>query len=313
MSTDATGMTGRTEAAEPARRRAPPFGIAPELYPFATRFVDAAGARVHMVDEGAGPPVLMLHGNPTWSFLWRGVIRALRGEARRLAPDLPGFRLSPAPSGYGFSPAEHARVVEAVVLALDLRDLTLAMQDWGGPIGLWVAGRHPERIRALAVGNSWAWPVNGDIHFEAFAASMGGAVGRWAIRRCNLFVNLLIPLGCARRKPEPEVMAAYRAPFRSPDSRTPTHVFPRAITGARDFLAAVEAGLAALRDTPAVLMWGDRDPAFRAKERDRFAALLPNHRRADLRGAGHFIQEDAPEEIAAAVRGVLGARAGMER
>ncbi len=99
-----------------------------------------------------------------------------------MAPDYPGFGLSQAAPGYAFTPREHSQVIEKLALALDLRDLTLMVQDWGGPIGLGFAGRHPERVRALVIGNTWAWPVNGDPHFDRFARVMGGPVGRFAIR-----------------------------------------------------------------------------------------------------------------------------------
>lgn len=126
-----------------------------ELYPFETRVEAVAGARVNLVDEGAGPPLLMLHGNPTWSFLYRELVRGLRDRFRCLAVDLPGFGLSAPAPGFGFTPAEHAEVLEALVAQLDLRDVTMMVQDWGGPIGFAVATRHAERFRAFVIANTW--------------------------------------------------------------------------------------------------------------------------------------------------------------
>lgn len=282
--------------------QARPAWFPEHLYPFESRFLEIDGCRVHYLDEGSGPPLLMLHGNPTWSFLYRDIVHGLRDRFRCIAPDYPGFGLSRAASGYGFTPAEHARIIERFVLELDLRDLTLMMQDWGGPIGLYVAGRHPERIRGLVIGNTFAWPVNGDPHFERFSKLVGGPVGGFLIRRYNAFVNLLIPAGVKRKKLPAEVMAAYREPFRTRASRLPTHVFPREILDGKSFLAEVESGLGKLRDRPALILWGDKDIAFRSTERARFEEIFPSHRTMVLGGAGHFIQEDAPEEIVAAVR-----------
>src|SRR4051812_12844652 len=104
------------------------------LYPFEDRYADIGDCRVHYIDEGSGPLLLMLHGNPTWSFLYRDLVKGLRDRFRCLAVDYPGFGLSTAPEGYGFTPAEHAAVVERLVLELDLRDVTPVVQDWGGPI-----------------------------------------------------------------------------------------------------------------------------------------------------------------------------------
>ena len=129
---------------------------------------------MHYADEGEGPPML-LHGNPTWSFLYRNIIRALRGRFRCLAPDYPGFGLSSARSGYGFTPAEHAAIVERLLLALDLSsDVTMLVQAWGGPIGFGVAGRHPEHFRALVVGNTRTWPVDGNPRIERFSSLAAG-------------------------------------------------------------------------------------------------------------------------------------------
>jgi len=273
-----------------------------ELYPFRSNFIDLEGARVHYLDEGSGPTLLLLHGNPTWSFLYRDIVRDLGGDFRCIAPDYPGFGFSQAPAGYGFTPAEHAAVIRDLVEALDLQAITVVMQDWGGPIGLWTAARAPERYAGLVIGNTWAWPVNGDVHFEWFSGFLGSGFGRLLIRRFNFFVNCLIPAGVTRKKLDPAIMAAYRGPFAAREARLPTHVFPREITGSRVFLKEVQAGLDRLPHLPALILWGDRDFAFRRKERERFERTFPNHETRILSGAGHFIQEDAPAEIAAAIR-----------
>jgi len=286
-----------------ARQGPTPFGIDGPLYPFESRFLEAEGCRLHYIDEGAGPTLLMLHGNPTWSFLYRDIVKALRPRFRCVAPDYPGFGLSTAPTGYGFTPAEHAAVIERFVLALDLERIVLVVQDWGGPIGLAVAARQADRVAGLAIGNSWAWPVNGDFHFEWFSKLLGGAVGRFLIMNFNAFVNVLVPAGVTRGKVPGDIMAAYRAPFARRASRRPTHVFPREITASRAFLAEVSTGLARLAHLPALILWGDRDIAFRARERRRFESLFPDHDTVILEGAGHFIQEDAAGEIAAAIDG----------
>ena len=120
------------------------------------------GTRIHYLESGDVPPLLMLHGNPTWSFTWRGVIDGLRDRYRCIAVDLPGFGLSHAPaSGYGLTPAEHAEVVERLVLELDLTGATLMCQDWGGPIGFRVATRLPDRFEAFVIGRPQGWPETG--------------------------------------------------------------------------------------------------------------------------------------------------------
>jgi haloalkane dehalogenase len=278
-----------------------PSWLPESLFPFASRFLDVRGCRVHYVDEGSGPPLLLLHGNPTYSFLYRDVIRRLSPRFRCVAVDYPGFGLSTAPAGYDFRPASHSQVVEELVVRLGLSGITVMVQDWGGPIGLGLAGRRPELFRALVVGNTWAWPIEDAPSIERFSRIMGGAIGGFLIRRLNFFVNVFIPAGIKRRKPSREVMDAYRGPFTDRGSRTPVHVFPREILASRDYLAEVERALPRLAALPALVVWGDRDVAFRKAELRRFEQLLPRHRTVLLRGAGHYIQEDAPEEIAAAI------------
>jgi haloalkane dehalogenase len=127
-------------------------------------------------------------------------------------------------------------------------------------------------------------------------------VGRRLILNRNLFVERLLASGVRRRTLPGAVMDAYRGPFPTPASRWPTAIFPREILASRPFLAEVESRLSALQDRPALLVWPTRDPAFRARERRRWEEIFPNHRTVMLEGAGHYIQEDAPEEIVAAIR-----------
>lgn len=279
--------------------RARPAWVPNELYPFADRYAELAGCLVHYVDEGSGPPLLLLHGNPTWSFLYRDIIAGLRDRYRCVAVDYPGFGLSTPRDGYGFTPAEHADVLEELVRHLDLRGITMMVQDWGGPIGFAVATRDPERFTAFVIGNTWAWP-KADPGTQLFSRVLGGPVGRRLIANRNLFVEGILRRSV--REPLPEaVMDAYRGPFPTPGSRRPTAVFPREILASRPFLADVEQRLLTLRDRHALLVWPTRDPAFRDRERRRWEQLFPDHRTVMLDGAGHYIQEDAPDEIVAAI------------
>jgi haloalkane dehalogenase len=278
-----------------------PAWLPRDLYPFESRHLEVDGPRVHYVDEGSGPTLLLLHGNPTWSFLYRDLIKGLRDDFRCIALDYPGFGLSTAPSGYGYTPAEHADVVERVVTELDLRDITMMVQDWGGPIGFAVATRQSERFAAFVVGNTWAWPKS-DFGTHAFSRFLGGPVGRYLILHRNFFVERILPGGVRRKKLTAEVMDAYRGPFPTPESRVPAWVFPREILGSRPFLAEVEAGLPRVSDRPALIVWPTKDVAFKDPERKRWEQVFADHRTVTLDGAGHYIQEDAPEEIVAAIR-----------
>ncbi|MBK8012158.1 MAG: alpha/beta fold hydrolase [Deltaproteobacteria bacterium] len=296
-------LRSRTSVAKnSATERGAPSWVPRSLYPFESRFIDLDGHSIHYIDEGAGPTILFVHGNPTWSFLYRDIVRQLKPQFRCIAVDHPGFGLSRAAEDYDFLPASHARVLDGFVAALGLTDFTIMVQDWGGPIGLWVAAKRADQVGGLVIGNTWAWPINGDKHFERFSAMMGGPVGGFFIRHFNAFVNLMIPTNVKRKRLPREVMKAYRGPFLTKDSRLPTRIFPREIRRSSAFLSEVEVGLEKLKSKPALIIWGDRDIAFRDKERARFEATFSNHRTVVLDGAGHYIQEAAPDEIAAAIR-----------
>ncbi len=137
---------------------------------------------------------------------------------------------------------------------------------------------------------------------QRFSAFFRSPPGRFLTTRGNVFVNVFMQGGVRKKKLGPDVKAAYRGPFPTVESRMPQTVFPRSIVGARDFLLDVSSGLTALRDTPALIVWGDRDVAFRKHDMTKFQGLFRRQRTVVLRGAGHFIQEDAPDEIAAAIR-----------
>lgn len=280
-----------------------PGWVNDELFPFESRFVDVEGAQVHYIDEGEGPVFLCLHGNPTWSFLYRHIVRGLSDHFRCIAVDYPGFGLSTPPAGYRFTIAEHARIVEGFVESLDLRDVTLMVQDWGGPIGFWVATRHPDRFRAFVIGNTWAWPISGDRTTEWFSKTLGSArVGGALVKRADVFTKVFMRGGVQRRKLSIDEQFMYRRPHPTPESREPVHVMPREILGAYHLLAEVEQGLEGVGDKPALIVWGDKDPGFRNPQRLRWERIFPSHRTVMLRGASHYIQEDAPDEIVAAVK-----------
>jgi haloalkane dehalogenase len=283
------------------KSRGRPAWLADELFPFADHYAEIDGARVHYVDEGTGPPLLLLHGNPTWSFLYRDIIAGLRDRFRCIAPDYPGFGLSSAPPGYRYTPAEHAEVIEALLSRLDLTDVTLMVQDWGGPIGFAVATRQPQRFSAFVIGNTWAWPKS-DPGTQLFSRLLGGPIGGYLIRQRNFFVEQIIPFGVRSKQLPEEVMAAYRGPFPTPQSREPVHVFPREILSSRPLLTEIAAALPGLAERPALIVWADKDVAFRDTERRRWEATFPDHHTVILKGAGHYLQEDAAADVVAAIR-----------
>lgn len=278
-----------------------PAWVDGELFPFESRFVTIDGHTVHYIDEGSGPTLLFLHGNPTWSFVYRGVIRSLRDGFRCVAVDYPGFGLSSAAPGYRYLPTEHVAVIAAFVNTLALSRVTLVAHDWGGPIGLATVEQHPAAFDRLVLANTWAWPIDAP-RIQIFSHVLGGPFGRLLIRQFNLFVNVMIPAGHRLRKPTGEEMTHYRQALASSERRDASAVFPLQLTASRAFLAQVEAGLPGLASMPTLIVWGDADIAFGTKERRRWERIFTNHQTVIVDGAGHFVQSDAPDRFAAAIR-----------
>jgi len=179
--------------------------------------------------------------NPAWSFQWRDLVTGLRSAFRCVALDYRGFGLSTAPDGYGFTPREQSRVVEEFVDHLGLRDVTLVMQDWGGPIGLGWAGRRPELVRRVILGNTWAWPTTVSEARGKFSVIVGGPIGEFAQMNFNAFASFALSHGIIRKLPE-EVFDVYLRPFLPLNQRGVAAFYPGQITVASDYMREVEAG-----------------------------------------------------------------------
>ena len=293
---DGAGQFTGLATTAPAR----PSWVPDELYPFEDHWAEIDGHLVHYVDEGAGPPLLLLNGNPSWSFGWRDVILSLRATFRCIAPDYPGFGLSREAPGFDFRPQSQSKVVEALVDRLDLSGMVVFGYAWGGPIGLGLAGRRPELIRALVVGNTWAWPDD-RLRVRLFAALLGGPLSWLTVERLNLMLRLYLPRSLKRGPLTTRERAAYDGPFPR-DRRHIMSVFPHEIAAGRAYLRAVEANLGRIADKPALILWPDADPGFGDDELRRWQTLYPAAPVVHLRTVGQFVDEDAPDDVAAAIR-----------
>ncbi|MGO4110407.1 alpha/beta fold hydrolase [Paenibacillus sp. YAF4_2] len=283
-----------------------PFQVDQAEYPFTDHWLPYRDGHIHYLDEGQGPVVLLLHGNPTWSFLYRNVIKELRNEFRLIAPDYPGFGMSKAPSGYGFTPQEQSEAVHELIRHLDLKHFILVVQDWGGPIGLNYAVQHRTNLRGIVVMNTWAWPAE-ILPMKLFSLAMGGwPIGYWLQTRLNFFAKVIVPHGIYQTdKVTNSLRSAYSAPFPNPKSRKPTWIFPRQIRKARAWLADVESRLPVLSDLPAQILWGLKDSAgFPLGQMAKWQNALPLNETEILEDASHYVQEDRPDRVAASIRSI---------
>lgn len=277
-------------------------------FDFEPRFVEVEGARMHYVDAGEGPPLLFLHGNPTWSYLWRNVLPWLAPHGRCIAPDLIGMGRSAKPElRYRFF--DHVPYVDGFIDRLGLDDVTIVGHDWGSALGLHWARRHPERVRALALLEailmpySWSeFPVRFRLGFRALRTP---GLGWCIVSLMNGFVEGVLPAATLRRLSADE-MAHYRAPFPTVRSRRPTRQWPCEIPiGGRpsDVAEAVAAYNRYLRETrvPKLLLHARPGALVRQPAVDWCRTELANLETADVGPGIHFLQEDQPHAIGRAL------------
>jgi haloalkane dehalogenase len=265
-------------------------------------FLDVDGVRLHYVDEGDGDPIVLLHGEPTSSYLWRKIVPQLPG--RKIAPDLLGFGRSDKPEEIGwYSYDRHVDSITRLVEALELTGVTLVVHDWGGPIGLRVAVEHEDRVARLVVMNTGigggSAPSETWLRFRAVVRELGGA----------LDIGRLVEAGTAQGLDE-ETRAAYDAPFPTPESKAGALAFPELVPTEPEHpnTQPMNRVRDALRGwtKPALVVWGAEDRVLPVELAEAFVRLIPGAEGPVLiEGASHFLQEDRPDEVAAAIAAFL--------
>jgi haloalkane dehalogenase len=276
-------------------------------FPFAPNHLEAAGYRLHYVDEGSrdAAPILFMHGNGTWSYLWRRQIAALADDGRRcVAFDHLGFgRSDKPPQLRHYSLQMHVENALAIIDQLDLRDIVLVAHDWGGPIGLGALLERRDRLRGLVLMNTWAWELPSFLppFLREFRTD---GLGEILALGGNLFVES-IPGGMAKRTVDPVMMDAYRAPFPDYWSRIATLAFQREIPLTERDRSAPLMGSIHKRlpevDVPVLLIWGMRDRVFQPVFLEQWLELFPHARSVELEDAAHFVAEDEPDAVTRAI------------
>jgi haloalkane dehalogenase len=271
------------------------FDELPE-YAFEPNYVEQDALRMHYVDEGSGTPVLMLHGEPTWAFLYRKLIPPIAGVARAVAPDYFGFGRSDKPTRMeDYSYDFHCASIERFADELDLRDITVVVQDWGGPIGLRLAVERPDRVARLVILNTGVGagraPSEEWLRFREFVRRVG----------TDLVPGQLIRISAVTELSD-EVVDAYNAPFPTPESKAGVLAFPELVPTEPEHPSAakmteVREALATW-EKPALVLFSDSDPIFTPRAAERMAERIPGAGPAEtIAGAGHFLQEEKGEEI----------------
>ncbi len=273
-------------------------------YPFKPYYLDIGGFKMHYVDQGEGEPVVMLHGDPTWGYLWRKFIPSVSDTHRVIVPDHMGMGKSSVPKDpYPYLLQHHISNLEELMLSLKLRDITLILHDWGGPVGMGFAVRHPELIKRLVLTNTWAfakWPGG---EFPRLLEIIRSERGESFVLEKNGYVKRAL-LGTANY-PEnynSQVLDAYLAPFTTPESRLALLSWSRDIAlSESDWsygdMKHIEDNLSIFTNIPVLLIWGMLDPVLPCSVLEKWRRVYPHAQVCEIEDANHFLQEDAPKRV----------------
>lgn len=270
-----------------------------KLYPFEPRRFDTGRGGMSYLDEGAGDEaVVMVHGNPTWSFYYRNLVLGLRGKIRCIVPDHLGCGLSDKPQDFDYTLGEHIKNLRALLDSLNLRKIHLVVHDWGGPIGLGTALARPEQLGRVVILNTAAF-ADALVPWR-IRLCRAPVIGEWLVRGLNGFAWPATWMA-VKRPLAPDVKRGYLYPYDNWANRIATHRFVVDIPSGKDnasdrALADVESKLALLRERPVRILWGGRDFCFNRHYFDRWRRLLPGADADYIASAGHYVLEDAGQE-----------------
>lgn len=248
--------------------------------------------------KGQGDPIVFVHGNPAWSFLFRKLIKEFSGTNRLIAPDMIGFGLSDKPAAWSSMPREHAKIPWLFLESVPLEHITMVVGDWGGPIGLSDAISHLETSNNIVITTTWLWSVRSDWYYQAFSTFTEGPVGRWLILNRNFFADTIVrSLFYDKSRLTPAIHAQYLMPLSKPDERKGSWVFPGQIVGSSDWLQSLwdQRDVVSRKNVP--VAWGMKDIAFREKELRTWMDAFPWARVVRFEDAGNFIAEEKPDEL----------------
>jgi acyl-CoA synthetase (AMP-forming)/AMP-acid ligase II/pimeloyl-ACP methyl ester carboxylesterase len=278
-----------------------------QVLPFQSRFVTVAGYRMHYIDEGTGPTVLLLHGNPTWCFFYRNVIRELKDSFRLIAPDFIGCGLSDRTPGVQFRAIDRINQLEEFVTALGITNFSIVMHDWGGPLGTGFIQRRLESVNRIVYLNTTLTETEALPSFIKLAATP--IIGKLMTRHTDTFVRMTTSVG-AHKKLTPEVVDGYRAPYRSRRRRDAIWDFVADIPFGPEHptyteMVKIAANLPQVAQKPVKIIWGLKDPCFHREMLSKVAAHFPRAELLEIPDASHLVLDDAPQLAIPAIKEFL--------
>lgn len=275
------------------------------LYPFENKFLRLEAGNMHYVDEGKGEILLFVHGTPTWSFLYRDIIKELSKDYRCIAIDHLGFGLSEKPDSVAGTPEWHSQQLSEFINKLDLKDITLVVHDFGGPIGLAAGIQNSERIEKVVLFNTWLWSTNHKKEAQKIDKTINSWLGKFLYLNLNASPKFLLKKGFANKKNLPKAIhQQYIHPFPDKNSRIPLMDLGKSLVGSSDWYQSQWEQLHHLTDKKWLIIWGTEDKFITMDNLEKWQERIPNAKTTELK-CGHFVQEEATDESIQAIRNFM--------
>lgn len=267
-------------------------------YPFQSHYLEIDGQQIHYIDEGKGEVLLFVHGTPSWSFEFRNIIKALSQTHRCIALDHIGMGLSAKPKEYNYTTQQHAQNLATFIQAKNLKDITLVVHDFGGPIGLNYAIKHPQNVKKIVLLNTWMWSAEGEPEYEKAKKIIASPLVPFLYKYFNFSAKFLIPQAVANKKALTKAMHQhYYKILRNKTERLGTLGFRNSLLQEQDWFESLWQEREKIAHIPVLIVWGMQDSFIPASYAKRFATVFKQHQLIELENIGHFVCEEAAPNI----------------
>lgn len=270
-------------------------------YPFTSRYFHINKQQLHYIDEGQGEIILFVHGTPSWSFDFRHIIKKLKANFRCIAIDHIGFGLSSKPPDYNYSTIEHSATLEKFIELLGLKNITLVVHDFGGPVGLHVAEKHPEWIKSIVVINSWLWSSKNDPSYIKLSKILKSPLLPFLYKQLNFSPRFILPASFADKKLNTNLRNQYTKPFSKSSERNGPLAFAKSLLNDQDWFEELWHNKSTISHKPVLFIWGMKDKIITPAYLEKFSSGFSNPAIFKIETAGHFPQEEEPEPVTQAI------------
>ena len=271
--------------------------IDPSLFPFSSNFIQLKNGKMHYIDEGTGEIILFVHGTPTWSFLYRNQIKILSKKFRCIAIDHLGFGLSDKPAHFEGTPQAHAENLDEFIKKLSLNHFTLVVHDFGGPIGLSVANKYPERVDRIVLMNTWMWETKNNSEVQKIDKFINSWFGKWMYLNLNFSPKVLLKKGFFNKKLlTKNIHRHYLKVFPNKNSRLGLLKIAQSLLGSSDWYQNQWEQMDRIKNKPFLILWGMKDAFILPQYLEKWISQLTDYQLIEL-NSGHFVQEEVSQQV----------------